>query len=128
MTEFFDEAEADAAVHRVLARCKIIKKGRTMALFKGDDGIIYQVIQTEEVSREQLQERVDDAQEVLAAAVADLDAYDQLAPAPEEPKQPETPPAAPEPDAAAPDPAPEATPPAQPANPPATGIPPISIQ
>lgn len=78
MSDLFNEAEANAAVGRVLKRCKIIKKGTTMALFKGDDGVIYQVIETEEVSREQLQEVVDDAAQVLTAAQADLNAYDEL--------------------------------------------------
>lgn len=113
-----------------------------MALFKGDDGQIYQVIETEVVSRENLQQSVDDAQTVLEAAQKDLKAYDELAAqppdeptppldsgpdptAPAEPAQPETPPTP----ATPADPTPPAEPPVDPITQPPTGdpVPPITI-
>lgn len=108
MSTLFDEAEADIEVNRVLSRRKIIKENRTMALFKGNDGQIYQVINTEVVDRKRLEEVRDLTKREAEAAQADLDAYDTLtaetAPTPEPAPVPEVPVETPAPEVPAPGP------------------------
>lgn len=101
MSEFFDEAEADAAVAAVLAKHKISsKEGQVMQLIKTEEGI-KRVINAEAVSQEYLEQRVTVLKEKLARAENNLKAYKELvepapqatvaapsAPQPETPQQP----------------------------------------
>lgn len=91
----FNEAEADAEVARILAKHnkEIIERRKKMPLLK-EDGKVFEVVEFTEVTREELAQRIVDAEAELIHAKELLASYLELT-KPEEPVQPvtETPPA-----------------------------------
>lgn len=70
MTEFFNEAEANAIVDDVIARHK--KESKKVQYFKDEDGNICQITQYETIDRQLLQDAYDEAK-------SNLEAFDSLA-------------------------------------------------
>jgi hypothetical protein len=94
MSSLFDEKEADTIVRAVeLLHNKkviIINKEDAMRFIKGDDGKVYQVTGTQEVTRQELENRVHQAETALAAVQAELAEFDKLSGAQHEQPNPDT--------------------------------------
>jgi CRISPR/Cas system-associated endonuclease Cas1 len=86
MNTLFDETEADAEVCRNIIKHK---EKNIMRLFKGDNNQIFKVVESEEVSREQLEEKLSKAERRVVKYRQALADFDALNPQPQEQPQPE---------------------------------------
>lgn len=90
MNTLFDEAAADAFVGEVLRKNKKLRS-TGMNFIKDENGKVVRIVESAEVTREELVDNVGKAKELLATAEARLAEYDSLTDQPSEAAQPETP-------------------------------------